>query len=481
MKIRDAVEMLPAPVKSRLPVSMRGSLPASQVLDTVNQVYAMQMLKRTMQNPVSGAGGMNDKSSWFQFVPMWLNDPNTIENVCVQSWLAERFINMPVDDMFAQPRVYDNDTFRDEINRLRIDEVAADAMKLGRKFGTGFFWLITKEGKTDTPLDVNAIRRGDIVNCVAVDRNDVSVVTKTKSIMSENFGKPEIYSVYISEFGRVDIHHTRLYRFDGKTPDTINGWRQYEKDWGVSELASAMQEVFNDSSVTNAITQLIQEASIPVHKVDGLTEIMTRGKCAADEQNVDDIMKAVSLHKSIYNTIFMDGEDSFERESVNFSNIPDLMDRFEERFAMSSGISTTRFLGKSASGLNATGEGDQRNDSKSTRIRQRAMLEPFYRWADPIIARSAGTQVPDFTFPPLFEMSEKEMSDVDLNRAKSAKLMVDNGSWSPKEAKEYLATGKLPVGSLSPDAERMMGNNAVEDPTGKINKEAGKKGKAGED
>jgi phage-related protein (TIGR01555 family) len=459
---------------------MRGSLPASQVLDTINNVYAMQMLKRTMQNPVSGAGGMNDKSSWFQFVPMWLNDPNTIENVCVQSWLAERFINMPVDDMFAQPRVYDDDVFRSEIDRLGIDRIAADAMKLGRKFGTGFFWLITKEAKTDTPLNINSIRKGDIVNCVAIDRNDVTVVTKTRSIMSDNFGKPEIYSLYISEFGRVDVHYTRLFRFDGKTPETINGWRQYEQDWGVSELASAMQEVFNDSSVTNAITQLIQEASIPVHKVDGLTEIMTRGKCAADEQNVDDIMKAVSLHKSIYNTIFMDGEDSFERESVNFSNIPDLMDRFEERFAMSSGISTTRFLGKSASGLNATGEGDQRNDSKSTRIRQRSQLEPFYRWVDPIIARSAGVSVPEYTFPPLFEMSEKEMSDVDLNRAKSAKLMVDNGSWSPEEAKDYLATGKLPKGGLSPDAERMM-SKSVEDPTGKINKEAGKKGKAGED
>jgi len=465
VKLIDTVaSMLPARFQPK-----PKAYPMAKVLDAVNNVYAAQMMQRGMYNGATGAGGLNDKSSWFQFIPAWLNDTNTIENVCVQSWMAERFIDMPVDDMFAKPRVFDDDAFLEESQRLEVDSKAAAAMKLGRKFGTGFFWLVTKESKTDTPLNINAIRRGDVVNCVAIDRNDVTIVARDQNIMSPNFGKPEIYTLYVHDFGRVDVHHTRLYRFDGKVPDTINGWRQYERDWGLSELASAMQEVFNDSTVTNAITQLIQEASIPVHKVDGLSEIMTRGKCA-DEMDVDQIMKAVSLNKSIYNTIFMDSEDDFGRESVNFSNIPDLMDRFEERFAMASGISTTRFLGKSASGLNATGEGDQRNDSKSTRIRQIAKLEPFYRWIDPILARSAGTKVPVYTFPPLFEMSEKEVSDIDLSRSRAAKLMVDGGSWSPEEAKEYLASGKLPTGSLSPEAERMM-TGGGNDPEGESNRE----------
>jgi len=164
---------------------------------------------------------------------------------------------------------------------------------------------------------------------------------------------------------------------------------------------------------------------------------------------------------------------------VNFSNIPDLMDRFEERFAMSSGISTTRFLGKSASGLNATGEGDQRNDSKSTRTRQMKMLDPFYRWIDPLLARSAGTEIPDYEFPALFEISEREESDIDINRGRTAKLMVDNGSWSPLESKEYLATGKRPDGALSSDAERVMvGGN---DPEGESNREVVKEGVANKD
>lgn len=465
------MKFLPA-LRKRVPET----LPASMVLDTVSQVYAGQMMNRGLTNQLSGMGGQTDKSVWFKYVPHWLNDRQMIENVCNLSWLAERFIDMPVDDMFAKPRIYDsNKRFKKAFKDLKIDTRAASAIKLSRKYGTGLLWLVSKEAKPEVPLNLNAIRKGDVVNAVAIDRNDVSVKIIDKNVMSPNFGQPEIYTLHVHQFGSIDVHYTRIYRWDGQTADTINGWQQYEKDWGVSSLASVMQEVFNDSTMISAITHLIQEASIPVHKVDGLAEIMCRGKAAADEQNVDDIMKQVNMYKSIYRTIFMDSDNEFDRTSVNFSNIPELMVQFEERFAMSSGVSTTRFLGKSASGLNATGEGDQRNDSKSTRIRQTRMLEPFYDWVDPIIARSVGGPAPEYEFPPLFEMSEKETSDIDLARSRAAKLMVDNGSWSPKEAKDYLATGTLPAGSLDPAAERTS-FGGTNDPEGETKREVVKEG-----
>ena len=446
--------------------SSREIVTAKQAFDAVNNAYSQRMSTRGLYNPASGAGTGMDKSSYFQFLPAWLNDTAMIENVTNQSWLAERFIDMPVDDMFAKPRVYVDDKFREEAIRLSIDKKIADTMKLARKYGTGLLWLVTNEEDSATPMNVKKIRKNNVVNCIVLDRHDVSIVSTTRNIMSPNFGKPEIYNLRVDGYGTVPVHHSRIYRVDGQESESSNGWKFYEKEWGVSELALVMQEVFNDVSVVGAITQLIQEASIPVHKVDGLSEIMCRGKLP-DEQDVNDIMQQVSLNKSIYRTIFMDGEDQFDRTSVNFSNIPELMSQFEERFAMSSGVSTTRFLGKSPDGMNATGEGDQRNDSKSTRIRQTHTLDPFYKWIDPILARSAGTTVPSYEFPPLFEMSEKEVSDIDLSRGRTSKLMIDNGSWSPLEGKCYLETGRLPEGDLDADAERASSGTA--DPENKSN------------
>lgn len=283
--------------------------------------------------------------------------------------------------------------------------------------------------------------------------------------MSTNFNKPELYKLNINEHGSVTVHHSRIYRSDGLESDSTNGWKMYDRDWGASCLATVMTDVFNDSSVVEAVSHLIQEASIPVHKVEGLSEIMCSGKLE-DEQSVDELMEQVNMYKSIYRTVFMDGDDQFDRTSVNFSNIPDLIDRFEERMAMASGMSVTRFLGKGASGLNATGEGDQRNDSKTTRIRQCQMLEPFYNWIDPLVARTIGGSVPTYVFPPLFEMSQKELSEVELNRAKTSDMNIKSGVWNPMESAAYVATGTIPSGSTNteytdpnkePEAPEMAG------------------------
>jgi phage-related protein (TIGR01555 family) len=419
-------------------------------IGALENVYAQRMLQRKpsgFANPLSGAGGPTDKSAFFTFIPFWLNDVGLIERICNQSWVAERFVTMPVDDMFAKPRTYNSPKFKQIFNSLNIDTNVAATMHLGRKFGTGLFWLVTKEAPSDSPLDIRKIREGDVVNCISVDKNDASILYRNTNIMSPNFNKPEIYQIRIHNHGSVNVHASRIYRHDGQACESINGWRSYEKEWGVSSLVKVMTDVFNDTSVVEAISHLIQEASIPVHKVDGLNEILTNGK-QPDEQDVDEMMQYASMYKSIYKTMFMDSDDDFDRTSVNFSNIPDLMDRFEERLAMASGMSVTRFLGKAPSGLNATGEGDQRNDSKSIRIRQTQILEPFYRWIDPIIARSAGVEVPVYEFPPLFEMSEKEVSEVQKNRAVSAKHMVDSGVWEKEDAKNYIATGQAPRGKV---------------------------------
>lgn len=453
----------------------------ADILDYSTNLYAKQNSYSLggatgLINPMSGAGGLSDKAHWFSYIPHWINDYSVIESITTQSWLAERFISMPIDDMFSKPRVYNNDPFRDLEEKIKLSPNTAGAMKLGRKFGTGLLWLVTKEASPETPLDINSLRAGDLVNCIVVDNSSASVLSKTKNIMSENFGKPEMYRITIHDHGSVNVHYSRIYRFDGMSPDSINGWKMYSKEWGITSMTPVMQEVFNDASVVSAITHLVQEASIPVQKVDGLKEIISRG-AQPDEPSVDELMESVSLYKSIYRMLFIDGEDSFDRTSVNFTQIPEIMLRFEERFAMASGISVTRFLGKSASGLNATGEGDQRNDSKTARIRQNHMLVPFYKWSDPIIARCSGSEIPTYTFPPLFEMSEKEMSDIDLSRSRTAKLMVDIGSWSPFEAKTYLATGASPTGELDPDAERDMNSTGI-DPIGESNRMVVKEGVA---
>ena len=424
------------------------SLPALRVLDSVAEYYQARNLQRSggLMNAASGMGGVGDKSQFFQFLPYWLNSKQFIENTVINSWVADRFINMPVNDMFTKPREYDDDNFWAADDALKIDNCIARAMRTARKYGTGLLWLVTKENSPDTPLDANRIRPGDITNIIVVDQYDASVLIRNTNLMSPRMGQPELYQINIHQIGTFQVHATRVYRFNGMQADSSNGWAQYNKDWGISNLAHAMTDIFNDASVVQGVCHMLQEASIPVQKIDGLAEILTQGTLA-DEPTVAERMTELNLYKSIYKTIFMDAKDTFERTSVNFSNIPDLLEKFADRLAMAAGISATRFLGKSPDGQNSTGEGDMRNDNRTTSANQQHKLRPVYNWLDPIIARHAGTVVPDYEFPPLFEPTQKELSETVFQRTQASVNATGSSIWTEDEAKEYITSGVLPTGA----------------------------------
>lgn len=445
-----AEPMLPAVVH---PVTSPETIAIKDALTEVATYYAQRQrtLSSSLINPMSGAGGPADKSGFFSFMPYWLNSQQFIENICVQSWVASRFINMPVDDMFTKPREFDDDKFKAYAETVKADVKVAAAMRTARKYGTGLLWAVTKEASPEEPLDIKKIRPNDLSNLLVFDRYSASVRSIDRDINSPNFGRPEFYQLHIYGVGSVIVHASRVYRFDGMTPDTVNGWVNYERDWGISNLAHALVEIFNDASVIQAINHLVQEASIPVQKVQGLSDILSRTP-AADELSVDERMTQVNMLKSIYRTLLMDANDSFERVGVTFSGLPDLMEKSSERLAMAAGISATRFLGKSPDGMNATGDGDQRNDNRTTRRNQLHLLAPAYKWLDPFIAASVSTVVPEYTFPPLFEPTQKELSDVIDKRADSAGKMVTNASWDENEARHYVSTGVLPTGEIE-DAE----------------------------
>lgn len=426
-------------------------------IDSLSKYYQGRQasLSSNLMNGVSGMGSGADKAAWFQYLPFWLNSRQFIENMTINSWAADRFVQMPVNDMFTRPREYDNDAFKEESERVKADTAVARGMRLGRKIGTSLLWAVTTEADPTEPLNIDAIRPGDLANLMVVDRYDVSIHRYNTDIYSENFGQPEWYRINIHKAARTfTVHHSRVYRFDGMKADSENGWSSYFKDWGISNLAHAMTDIFNDASAYQAVSHLVQEASIPVQKVDGLAEIICSGaQSLPDEPSIEDKMIALNRMKDIYSTVLMDKNDDFSREAVNFANVPQLVEKFSDRLAMAAGVSATRFLNKSPDGQNSTGKGDMLNDNRTTAARQEHLLKPAYRWLDKLIAKSAGTDVPEYVFPPLFEMTEKEVAEVVEIRSKAANNMIKDGVWTEDEAKEYVATGIIPDGSVDPALE----------------------------
>jgi phage-related protein (TIGR01555 family) len=65
--------------------------------------------------------------------------------------------------------------------------------------------------------------------------------------------------------------------------------------------------------------------------------------------------------KSFNNMLLLDEMEKFERKATSFAGLPELMNKFMLHVAAAADIPVTRLFGQSAMGLNATGEGDERN------------------------------------------------------------------------------------------------------------------------
>ena len=449
-------------------------------------------------NPVSGMGGAADKGDATVWIPSIeiLNNRPLLETIYVESWAAGRFINMPVDDMFIRGRTWvDEDdkaiqAIEDAGKLLRIETVVPMAMKAARLHGTGLLLMISTEASLESPLDIMKMKEGDFKSLLSFDRHDLTVKSYYSDVRSPKYGMPEIYTVALQckgeeEVKDFDIHESRTLRFDGIRPMVSEGWSSnYNREWGVSELIPALNEISHDAGITGAIAHLVSEASVPVIKMQGFAESV-QGKPSIDEMTAEQLGNRANMLKSVFRTMFLDVNDDFTRESVNFTGLPELMDKYAARLAAIAGIPATRFLSQSPAGLNATGESDMKNYAIQVAAMQiRILTEPLSK-LDSMVARHIGlNEPPEYVWNSLVEMSEKEKVEVSKIRAETLNAALMSGGIDENEWRERMTdSGDELFGKLEPlddaELEQRRGGNDPDGDGGDDGDEGG--GKGGDD
>ena len=381
-------------------------------------------------NP-SGLGSGIDKGDGTIFIPTRAYSRHEFETLYVQSWAARSFINIPVHDMFIRWRDFtsDNDAANEMMMEAELEYDVAErltrAMIAGRLYGTGVLLLMTREAPLDTPLNINRIQKGDLISLLAFDRWDINIIERDYDPFSPGYGSPVKYFVQPKEGHSFDIHASRVLRFDGIMPPSQSNWSSfYDQDWGVSEILPVIRSIAQDSAIAGGITHLTQEASVGIFKIQGLKNALTGAVLGPDESSVEQIASDISRRLSIFNKIFMDSGDNFERVAVQWAGLPDLLNVFQQRLAAAAHIPATRFLGRSPVGLNATGESDMVNYAMMVSAMQKRMLTKPLKKLDMILSRNAGmSDPPTYDFNSLIDMSDKEIADTDKVMADTATLI----------------------------------------------------------
>ena len=367
-----------------------------------------------------GAGSAND-SAKYGFNPVSRNRLQ-MEFCYRSSWIAGQAVDTVAEDMTRERIEIHSDIPPDDLEklekeagRLGVWSKLCDTVKWGRLYGGAIAVMLIDGQKTDTPLRVDTIAKGQFRGLLDLDRwvlqptlNDL--VTE----FGPDYGKPKYYDVIPDAGGlaKMSIHHSRVIRIDGV--DLPYWQRISENGWGQSVLERLWDRLIAFDSTTEGAAQLVYKAHLRTYKVKGLRDIIAVGGKA-----FEGLVKQIEMirqYQSNEGMTLMDAEDEFETHQYAFSGLSDMMLQFAQQVSGALQIPLVRLLGQSPAGLNSTGESDLRTYYDNVRQQQERRLRNGVATIYGVLYRSVfGRPPPDsfeIEFAPLWQMSDEQKANV---------------------------------------------------------------------
>lgn len=389
-----------------------------------------------LENLIAQLGTDGDKRSHSQFVnrKQLSRDGNQVELSAMYrtDWGAGKIVDIIPDDMTREWRQFTGDIdpeivqqLEDEENRIELTEHFNHAHKWGRLYGTAFIIMSIDDGNPpEEPLEIDKIKPGGLQHIKAIDRHRIShaEVVPVHDPLNKNFGMPEWYRLNETS---VRIHHSRVLRFDGiKLPFDEFRRNNYYSDSVLDRLYDVLT---NFNTVQNSAASMVYETNVDVIKIKGL---MNHLQTPQGEALLRKRFSLAKLLKSFNNMMLLDSEEDYQTHSNSFAGLDSLIDRYALFLAGASDIPATRFLGSSASGLNATGEGDLKNYYDTIKSAQKKNYKPKLDYFDQIMAKSMGLSDDldlSYSFNSLFQMTPKEEADLQFSQAQRDDIYLNQG------------------------------------------------------
>lgn len=377
-----------------------------------------------LTNVMTGLGTAKSKRSYNQWEYTNLQDYTQLDAAYQSNWIARKICDIPAEDMTREWRRIKCDD-AEKVSALEqellVPNMVQEALTWAALYGGAGILMITDQDLTK-PLNVNRLGKGCLKRLLVLDRYDMSSGTlNTWDILASNYLKPEYYNV---RGGEMQIHHSHFARFVGERLPLRH--MALTQGWGDSKLRKCIEDISDMVAAKNGISELMQEANIDVITRDKLTD-----ELSTDQDDM--IMKRYelfSMMKSNIRLALLDGEEKLNRMTLNLSGVAPIIDQFMTWISGAADIPLTRMFGTSAKGMNATGEGDDKNYNNSIRAGQRKdMAEPL-RTLDEVLVRSALGNFPadyDYVWNPLAQPDEVQSAQAEKTRAEKHALYLEAG------------------------------------------------------
>jgi phage-related protein (TIGR01555 family) len=381
-----------------------------------------------------------------------------LESMFAEDGLAARIIKLLPDDMFREGWEYEfpdvDDLMAAELTD-DYDEVfeaigAQTKLKLafywGRLFGGAAILIGVVDGQTmDKPLNPRKIKSFEKLKIL--DRTEIEF-TRIQFQLDPGqprYGLPVYYPVRF-DTGRGSeeeklVHYTRGLEIHGdtlprKAAATLGADDRY---WGISVLQRANDRLKTLGSSLGSIDQLLNEMSVGKYKIKDLAMLLSAPEGKATIQRRVELM---DLTRSVFRSQYLDSEEEFSRDTVNFQGIPDILNMIFMLISADTGYPITRLFGVAPGGLGNKGESDMRNYYDGVRSIQSTELKPILLYFLRIISEWKKIPEPYIKFLPLETMNKKEQAELDKTNvdkdkieADTYKTYIDIGALEPYEVR----------------------------------------------
>ncbi len=412
-------------------------------------------VKDGYQNLVAGLGGSRDKrsSGRFSFNPNNF-DFIQLEAAYQDNWIARQIVNVPVDDGLREWREWQAEnagSIEQEEQRLRVAHHYKLARYWSRLYGGAVLLMLTDQDLSQ-PLDVNKIGQGGLKRLVVLDRWEIQPQRiNYHNPLAEDYLLPEYYTIRSAQ-GQW-IHSSHLIRVDGE--ELPRRLREWNETWGDSTLRKVLEDLKDVVGTKSGIASLILEANVDTISRQGLGAELASGQ----ETEILQRYQLAGQMKSLVNMMLLDGDsETMERKQVTFSGLGEILDRLMVWISGAADIPMTRLFGRSAAGMNATGEGDLNNYYDSVRSMQHGQFTPDLNKLDQVLIRSALGQYPDdvdWQWRPLYQESGTELAQQELATAQSEDIRIQQGTLKRSHIMERIRQGgTYPITEEEIDAER---------------------------
>ena len=177
------------------------------------------------------------------------------------------------------------------------------------------------------------------------------------------------------------------------------------------------------------MSSLISEASIGVFTINGLHNAIASNQTS----NIMKRMELVDASKSISRSLMLDENEKYERQTVNFSGLPKVIELFFLRLSSALQIPCSILFGQPV-GLNtinpSTGN-DLRVFYDRVQTQQEVVLRPAIERLLDVLG--VGEKNAEIIFPPLYEPSDKEVAELEIVKAQKQKTVYEGLSTLVRE------------------------------------------------